>query len=187
MAISNRSLVFNWIMNRPEGDGEWRRGTVKDIAEALNIDPTHVSQIVGSLKRTNNIDTLNMDGRVVGFKVLAAPRWSWGGKRRDKKEQPAETGTLRINVPNVSRYAEAKEAFEKMKAEMPEYIEASFKEDPMAEEALLLRDRLASSVDRTRELQSELNKQRRELEYLRKAQNPQFKEALKSAGVVHGD
>ena len=191
--MSTRGTVFDWINNRPAGDGDWRRGSVNDIAQATGLDPTNIQQQIASLKRTGNIDTLNVDNRIVAFKVIKEPRWSWSkGNGRGRKvtrreateERPAPTN---VKTPNLSRYAEAKKAYEQFLAEMPDFVEASFKTNDVAEEGLLIRERLMSSLTRIRELQKEVNQNRRELEYLRKTQNGQFKEALKTAGVTHGD
>lgn len=193
--VSKRKKVFDFIASQKSDKDGWVKMTNRMLAEKLDMEVPEVQQIAGSLKNTGNIDTRIEDGKVTAFRIVGeAPKWRRVINRRQKGPRIARAKASSnvvnfLKTPNTDRYAHAKATFERMLADedVRAYVAAEWKPDPTAEEALSLKTQLQAVTERLNELRGKYAEEHRELEYLRKTRDEQFRGALKTAGVVHAD
>lgn len=178
----------------PEG---WIMTTTAALAEALDKDATLVSRTLNSLARTGNIEVRKDDesGKMVAFRPVKPPR-GYGNRSlnvvppRRNERRDVNTGRSRVLVetPVIDKYAKAKEAYEAAAPALGEYASVEWHGNPLAEEALALKERNESLLAQVQELRTYKQSVARELEYLRKVNNKDLRKALADSGalVEHG-
>ena len=137
--------------------------TPDQIALQTGITRDKVNRTLHNMMVRDKVELLRAEnGRtIIGFRMLDTPP----DKRRKTRApalavvepQPVEEpkpstnghsaprttrGRRVVYTPKLDEYARQKARFDKMVEEFGDRIEATFREDPMAEEALLLRERL---------------------------------------------
>lgn len=193
--MSKRQKIFDYIKSKKASRDGWVKMTNAELAENIGMSVTEVQQLVGSLKATGNVDTLLVNNRVQGFKIIKQPsRWRRGREAvkqvvkrgKGRTDQPQNVVSL-IRTPMIDRYGAAKETFDRMISDeaVKEHVEATWRENPMAEEGLSLKQQLDALRERHQQLQTTYNEEHRELEYLRTRNNEQLREGLRTAGVEH--
>ena len=200
--MSAQSEIHTFLAQVAKGSsGDFVPMDPGEVARQTGIARNMVNKTLFNLTSTGKLELKRGEnGRsIVGFKVLAQP----GEARR----QPRVNGTamhrptvmqggmtarkLRrtVQTPHVDQYASAKDRFESMRSELGPLIDAKFNEDPMAEEALMLRARLDQIEGGWNEMAEELAITKRDLESLRRSSRRELAEAVSRSGatVQHGD
>lgn len=199
--MSIRSELFAQLDEAtPEADG-WVVITTAELAQKMSRPATTISKMLGSLQEHGNVETRkDADGRVEAVKVVRAPR-SYKGSgnnrlsvvrsaKKDGASSPASSRRFGANMhtPNVDEYAKAKEAYEKVVPQLGTYVSASFREQPLAEEALALKKHNAALISQLQELRERHAQLERDAAYLRKVNDERLRKGLAEAGVLveHG-
>lgn len=129
-----------------------------DIAGTLNLPTERVSKLLWSLEHTGRIELIR-DGRsVVGIRGILRVEGRQGvriqrplGESPKPREVPAT-----VRTPELDKYAAAKyKAAELARGGADDYFTVQFRENPIAEEALKLRDALVRSENQYRELSTQ--------------------------------
>src|SRR3990172_6317671 len=145
----------------------------RELAQRVGTDRQKVNQIVFALAQKGVITTKRGDtGRsIVGFTrvdPVTARRLAKGTSRgaRTRKEV-VDDATARTRTPHLDLYLRQKEHFLRLVKGLGDRIEATFREEPMAEEGLRLRARLEALEPQFTDLLKRANQDARDLKYLR--------------------
>lgn len=144
----------------------------QEIALDLGEPPEKISKLLWSLEHTGRIEILRDSGRMVGIKrIVRLESAHGGGPRRDSaraavnRQQRARTngseptitlGALRaIKTPQLDRYEDAKVQAAEIAQGDSMYLEVSFRESPLAEEALRIKTALRAMDAKYAELSTQ--------------------------------
>jgi DNA-binding MarR family transcriptional regulator len=190
--MSIRSELFGQLASKSTGADGWITVSSAALAEELGRNATTVSKMLGSLADHGNIETRkDTDGRVEAVRILREPRSYRGSSNRSsnvvsmpqRKSAPRRFGE-NTRTPNVDEYAKAKEAYEKVVPQLGVYVSASFKEQPLAEEALALKKHNEALLSQLQQLREQHSKLERDAAYLRKVNDDRLRKGLSEAGVL---
>lgn len=125
----------------------------------------------------------------VPYEVVAADE-----KAKAAMQNGAPKGTATVSrpvrnrqpyTPNLDRYEAAKKRFAVLTEELGDRVEATFREDPLAEEALLIRERVTLLEDQLHEWRQRASEAERERDGLRtRHMEATTKKALESGAMV---
>lgn len=159
MSIS--SDILHYLADQPEH----RLGSIgpQEIARDLGQNPEKVSKLLWSLEHTGRL-TLIRDGRsITGIgKLLRVQSKYESGEVKPREKRVAEPtrpaltveAIRRIKTPNIDRYAAAKRRAEDFAVD-DEFVVVSFRENPLAEEALQIRNALLAIGEKYAELSTQ--------------------------------
>jgi biotin operon repressor len=189
---------------KPEGDV--LPITPNQIALQTGISREQVNKTLYNLKAHSRVELVRGDnGReITGLKVIDLEPRQRGGARtprngetkheRVRYSDPVviEGPTRRqvsIRTPAIDEYGKAKARFETMRAELGDLVEATFRENPYAEEGLRLKDRLANIEQQFTELRREKEEVERDYRSLRARKMADIAAEVEKNGatVKHGD
>lgn len=188
-------------------EGEMLPVSPNQIAIQTGISREQVNKTLYNLKAHNRVELVRGDnGReIVGLKVIDLEPRQRGGARTprsggtDKHErvrysdpvviEGATRRQLSIRTPAIDEYGKAKARFESLRSELGDMVEATFRENPYAEEGLRLKDRLASIEQQFSEVRREKDEVERDYRSLRARKLADIAaEAEKNGATVkHGD
>jgi biotin operon repressor len=185
---------------KPEGDT--LPVTPNQIALQTGISREQVNKTLYNLKAHDRIELLRgPNGReIVGLKVIdLEPRQRGGARPRTgastpKRERVRYTEpvvldgvsrrTTSIRTPALDEYGRAKSRFEAMRSDFGELVEATFRENPYAEEGLRLKERLASVEAQFSEVRREKDEVERDYKSLRARRHTEIAEAAEKSGAL---
>lgn len=144
--------------------------TPDQMALQTGISRDKVNKTLNNLMTRKRIELLRGEnGRsITGYRVLEAPpdkrlresapaaepkrrgrppRAATVEQQPEEKHEPRHYRRRVAYTPMLDEYAGQKKRFEALTSELGDRIQATFKEDPLAEEALLLRERLELAED----------------------------------------
>lgn len=213
--MSAQSDITGFLGTLAKGsESEWIPMDMNRIALQTGYSRENVNKTIYNLARHGKIEVKKGDnGRAItAYKVVdlsLKPRGGAAHKREGTttqsraaarraeiahptQETPAPQITaraMRRGYPQTSSYAAQKARFDQVKEDFGDLVEATFKENPYAEEAVLLMQRLESLETQYIELRREHDETERELKYLRAKNRSELKEAAIASGamVQHGD
>lgn len=129
------------------------------VARAINAAPDKVSKLMWSLEHTGRIKLIREGRSIVGVEEVLRAIGQQGRRsespRAAKREGATEPHVRSTRTPLLDRYEQAKRRAEAFSADDSEFFEVTFRENPVAEEGLKLRDALASIEAKYRELSSQ--------------------------------
>lgn len=176
--------------------------TPNQIAIQTGISREQVNKTLYNLSARSRVELLRGDnGReIVGLKLIdleprqrGGARKKGGGVERVRYADPVEVhGTARrlsLRTPALDEYARAKSRFDSIKADLGELVEATFRENPYAEEGLRLRERLANIEQQLIEVRHEKDEVERDYRSLRARKMADIAAEVERTGtqVKHGD
>lgn len=178
----------------------------------LPMDPGKVAEQVGTTRNKVNKTLFNLtqagkielqrgsNGRsITGFKLLAGPSETKEPRtiRRQGRQRLASPMTLTPeqarrprrswHTPALDDYAASKEKYERLTAELGDLVTAEFKENPWAEEGLILRERLLHIEGTYGEVMSENETLKRDLRALRGRVNRELAESVTKSEQANGN
>lgn len=177
--------------------------TPNQIAIQTGISREQVNKTLYNLSARSRVELLRGDnGReIVGLKVLdleprqrGGARKQNGGVERVRYSDPVESQggparRLSLRTPALDEYARAKSRFDSIKADLGELVDATFRENPYAEEGLRLRERLANIEQQLIEVRHEKDEVERDYRSLRARKMADIAAEVERTGtqVKHGD
>lgn len=186
---------------KPEGDAVSL--TPNQIALQTGVSREQVNKTLYNLSAHERVELVRgQNGReIVGLKLLDLEPRQRGGARvkgdsatkreRVRYAEPVAVEahtprrTVSVRTPMLDEYARAKSRFEQLKTDFGDLVEATFKENPYAEEALRLRDRLLVSEQQQSELRRERDEFERDFRALRARRHTEIaQEAAKNGAVA---
>lgn len=171
------------------------------MADQVGVSRNKINKTLFNLSTTGKIELQRAEnGRnIIGFKVLEGPvQRQRNGTKRLTRTRLAEPVTIQpgqvkrrrtLPTPAIDAYAHSKETFNRLTTELGEYITAEFNTNPIAEEALMLRERLDSIEGQWSDMRARLDEAEREARALRGRHQRELAEAVAKEGtaVSHGD
>ena len=155
-ADSTASRVYNWIASR-DVMGAWIEATPNQIRDELKAEGNAVSVAISDLLRDHRIEARRNDGnrRITALRIPL--------RRAPLVVVDQQTGSTIVtsgnaqlippppeaipDTPNLDAYLSARRIARLAPAHNP-YLTIEFTENPIAEEALVLRERLARALER---------------------------------------
>lgn len=203
--MSVQNDIHNYLATMAKGaTGDYVPATPEMVSTQLGVERNKVNKTFFNLMTHNKIEVLRgPNGRsIIGYRLIAepgAPKREVRVPRQVDRERQAEvvvvapgahlTRRRGLLTPSLDAYADAKHRFLGVKEEFGGLVEASFNENPYAEEGLQLKGRLESIETQWSELRRRLDETERELKYLRGSRRDELaKSAIESGAMVqHGD
>lgn len=203
--MSAQGQVTDFLRSmKPEGDV--LRLDPNKVALQTGVSREQVNKTLYNLKAHGRIELLRDDGgrAITGIKVIdLEPRQRGGARPRKNPGQVGADGSrirqadpiestrrvYALRTPALDEYARAKNRFESMRSDFGDLVEATFKENPYAEEGLRLRERLANIETQFIDLRREKEETEREYRSLRARKQAAIAAEVEANGtaVQHGD
>lgn len=199
--MSVQSDVHNFLATIAKGatNGDYIPMDPGRVAEQVGTTRNKVNKTLFNLTQGNKIELQRgQNGRsITGFRLLAEP--TLPRPRALKKEgrprlerpvvlMPDQPRRRRgLPTPHLDEYALSKEKFARLRDELGPFIEAEFKENPYAEEGLMLRERLAHIEDNYSETFRRNEELERDLRYLRGRVNREQAESVAKVTAPDAD
>lgn len=199
--MSAQGQVTDFLRSlKPEGDV--LRLDPNKVALQTGVSREQVNKTLYNLKAHGRIELLRDEGgrAITGIKVIdLEPRQRGGARVKGQSAEKhtrvrgsEETVTRRfasLRTPMLDDYQRAKSRFEQMTSDFGDLVEATFRENPYAEEGLRLRERLAHIEAQYSDLRAERDELERDYRALRARKQATIAEevAKNGTGVVHGD
>jgi hypothetical protein len=161
----------------------------KELAQRVGADRQKVNQVVFALAQKGVISTKRgSNGRsIVGLTMVdpvTARRLAKGTSRGSRaRKEVVEEAVAKTRTPHLDGYLRQKEHFVRLVKGLGDRIEATFREDPIAEEGLRLRARLEALEPQFSDLLKRASQEARDLRYLRERFKVEIADSV-AAGVV---
>jgi hypothetical protein len=198
--MSVQSDVHTFLATVAKGaDGDFVTMDPGKVAEQVGTTRNKVNKTLFNLTATGKIELQRgKNGRsITGFKLLEGPGEPRTPRSVRKVGRPRLEGPVVIRpdqprrrrgipTPNLDDYASAKETFARLSDELGDLIDAQFRQNPWAEEGLLLRDRLAQIEGNYSVLVQENETLRRDVRALRGRVNRELAESVARSESANG-
>ena len=185
------------------------RITPEQVALQTGVSRDKVNKTLHNLMTRKRIDLLRGEnGRaIIGYRLLepppdgrrrahtngssrpSVPRAPRAATETTEKAAPAVRRRRLVYTPLTDAYEESKVRYSIFVETLGDRIESSFKEDPQAEEAILLKERLALVEEQVHELRVANEELERDVRSLRTRHMRAVEQKASEAGavLVHGD
>lgn len=210
--MSLAARIFDYMGKIEPNDDGWCPLDLGSMADVLGMPIKALrNHMSAAASKGRWVWVKDDNNRVIGFKDFAPPKRTHGGlsvipRSKKKKKNGAAVAETKpaaqmrrrlIEAPHLERIAEARSAMAEFVRQFPGVINeqragAAIEYDTenaeqYIEEGLSLLERARWLEERNAELAAENAQLKRENDYFRKKEDPKFKEALATAGVVHAD
>ena len=200
--ISRKYVLYTALADLSEGKGEvtWNRNVLDKLVKVMDVkQPVAVQSLLNEMEKHGFVKrTRKADGREIDTIILVSepPIEKMSGRKlvgpktngavADTSPRPTKPIAVRISTPLLNEYVAAKE-FSTGTMPSNKYLQIEFKPDPLAEEYLNLFQSHVRIVEKFNAQSAELAEANRALGFFRKTTDGKFRQALKDAGVAHGD
>lgn len=156
MSIS--SQIMEYLMAMPKD--QLRTQDSQSIGKAVGTSADRASKLLYSLERTGRISLIRSGRSITGVDEVIRPTGKPGVRVNrpagsTDKRTTAPSGPRVVRTPMLDKYDHAKHRAEELSSVSDEYFEVTFHENPIAEEALRLREALARLEEQYRELSTQ--------------------------------
>jgi len=178
--MSVQSDVHEFLATVAEGaNGEFIPMDPGKVAEQIGTSRNKVNKTLFNLTQSGKIELQRgANGRsITGYKLLAAPAPQSRTIRKPRRERLSSPLRLDANrtrrkprgwhTPVLDEYEASKAKFERLTTELGDLITAEFKDNPYAEEGLMLKRRLEAVEEHYHTLNEEVGTLRSEVRILR--------------------
>jgi hypothetical protein len=199
--ISPKYILYTAMADLTNGSGEfpWSHDILSKLVKSIGADkPITVQSLLSEMERNGYIKrTRKADGRSIDtVRLVTEPpiEKMQGGRKHPKvngaepqaaAQAPIRPVSARINTPMLDEYRKAKEMAESVSES--KWLSVEFRPDPLAEEFLTIYNSHVRIIEKFNAQSAELAEANRALGFFRRTQDATFKQALRDAGVAHGD
>jgi hypothetical protein len=143
-ALSGKDRVTNWLLGQPTGPGGWVETNPGAIQAALGVNGHGIPVAISEMQRSGRLQVRKAGARIVAIRFASLGA---SGPQRPAEEPSTPVPTALPDTPLLRQYIQARR-FANLAPTANPYISVDFKEDPMAEEAILLLKALEGEPNR---------------------------------------